>query len=326
MTRALLLGVLLLLAAGCSRAPSTAAKPGERPLVKVTLQTDFYAQAEHGGFYQALLKGFYREEGLDVKIIQGGPMAPVGLNLATGIVQFSIGRSDDAIISVSHDIPFVVIAAMMQNDPQALMVHRESPVRKFEDLNGRVVMTNPGAAWASYLMQTHHMKFYIMPMNYGMAQFMADPGFIQQCFATNEPFYVEQNGQHARVLMISDGGYDPYRVIVANADYAAKHPDVARAFARASIRGWEDYLHGDPSLANAEIGKLNLQMTPPFLAYAIQAMKDYKLVEGDPAKGQGMGLISRKRMQRLIDILDSLKMLDRKVTVDEVVTSDYLRP
>jgi NitT/TauT family transport system substrate-binding protein len=317
--RSLWLLPLVLVAPGCRRAPSTYYDAATRQKVtRITLQTDWYAQAEHGGFYQAQAKGYYRDVGLDVTIDQGGPMVPVGLKIAIGVAQFGIGRGDETIVAVARGIPYVILSAMMQHDPQALLLHRENPVNSFRDLSGKTVMTVPGAKWITYIQKVYDIKFSIIPLNFGMAQFMADPNFIQQCFVTNEPYYVEKNGGHPKTILISDTGFDPYRVIMGNADFVAAHPRETRAFVEASLRGWEDYLHGDPTPANREISRLNLQMTPDFLAYAVAAMKRYKLVDGDPSKGEAIGLITRKRLQEQIDALRLIGVLDRVVTPDDV--------
>jgi NitT/TauT family transport system substrate-binding protein len=319
---ALLLG---LLAGGCA-AKDPVSADGRPPLTKIILQTDWYAQAEHGGYYQAMLKGYYREAGLDVTIQQAGPMVPIGQKLATGMVQFMIGRSDETIAQISRDIPVVIVAAHMEHDLQALMLHAESPVNSFADLQGHSVMTIPGSAWVSFMKQTYHVNFSVIPLDYGMARFLADPTFIQQCFLTNEPYYVGLHGSPAKVLLFSDGGYDFYRVVSGNADWVKKHPAATRAFVQASIRGWDDYLNGDPTLANQEIMRENPQMEPAFITYAIAAMKKYHLVTGDPAKGDRNGLVTRARIQRQIDILQSIGLLDRPLTADEVADFQFTAP
>ena len=309
---------------GCSKATGTYDYGAQRSLTKVTLQTDWYAQAEHGGFYQALAKGYYREAGLDVTIKQAGPNMPIGLLVATGNVQFLIGRLDETIVDIARDVPVKVVGVMMQHDPEAILVHEEGSVKTFADLNGKSVMTVPGANWIAYAEKRHHVAFNIIPLNFGMAQFMADREFIQQCFVTNEPFYVEKNGGHPRVILLAESGFDPYRIILANAEFVSKHPQAAKAFVDASMRGWKDYLNGDPEPANRIIESLNLQMTPDFVAYAIAKMKEFRLVTGDPSKGEYAGELSRRRIQEQIDILQGLGVLDRHVTVDDVVPQGFL--
>ncbi len=318
----------LLLLGACGKVPKPDLPPGlaHPPLIKITLQTDWYAQPEHGGFYQALAKGFYREVGLDVTIRQAGPGIAVGQSLASGRLEFSIGRGDEAIVQAARDIPVVVVAAQMEHDPLAIMVHQESPVRSFRDLQGRAVMTTPGANWIQYLQLTQHIHFSVIPLNFGMAQFMVDPHFIQQCFVTNEPYYVERNGGHARTLLLADSGFDPYRVIMGNADFVRTHPRLTRAFVQASLRGYRDYLEGDPAPGNRLILAANVQMNEDLADYGIRAMKAYHLVEGDAAKGEAIGRLSRRRLQEQIDALQKIGALDRTVTPDEVADFRFTEP
>lgn len=316
----ILLGVVGLLA-GCSK-PAVVIGPDGRKLFPLIVQTDWYAQPEHGGFYQAVAKGYYREVGLEVSIAQGGPSVS-GIKLPTGRVQFGIGRGDDAIVQIARDIPVVIVAALMQHDPQALLLHKENPTNSFKELAGKSVMTVPGANWIAYVQQKYHIQFSVTPMNFGMAQFMADPNFIQQCFVTDEPFYVEKNGGHPKTLLLADSGFDPYRVIMGNADFVKAHPDITRAFVAATIRGWNDYMNGDPTLANAEIARRNLQMTPDFIAYTVKTMRTNRLIEGDPRKGEATGRLTRARLQALIDILEPMGVLDRHVTVEDVARLEF---
>ena len=322
MNRVPCLLVLLLALTGCARNAMPDVTGGAKP-PKIFVQMDWYAQSDHGGYYQALQKGFYREAGLDVTILESGPGIAGGQRIAVGTVQFGIGQSDELIVEVGRDVPVVAVCAQMQHVPMALLLHRESPVNSFADLQGKPVMTVPGANWIIYLQRRYHIEFPISPLNFGMAQFMADPNFIQQCFITNEPYYVEKNGGHAKTLLLSDSGFDPYRVLIGNADFVAQHPKITRAFVQASIRGWIDYMNGDPTPANLEIMKRNIQMTPDFLAFGYAAIKQYHLVEGNPAKGEDIGRLSRQRLQEQIDALQLIGVLDRPVTVDEIAAFQF---
>jgi len=317
---ALALGLGLGGVGGCRKAEIKDFVPGEKPahLVKLELQTDWYAQAEHGGFYEAVAKGYYRDVGLEVNIRQAGPGIAIGQLLATGRIQFAIARGDEVIVQVARDIPIVAVAAQMEHDPQALLLHRESPVKSFQDLQGKAVMTTPGANWIAYVQKTQHIRFSVIPMTFGMAQFMVDPNYIQQCFVTNEPYYVEKNGGHARTLLLSESGFDPYRLLVGNADFVKSHPNITRAFVAASIRGWKEYLYGDPGPANRMILSRNVQMNEDFIGFGIRAMRQYHLVDGDAAKGEAIGRLSHARLQEQIDALQSLGVLDRKITPDDV--------
>ncbi|MFN5560026.1 MAG: ABC transporter substrate-binding protein, partial [Opitutaceae bacterium] len=159
---------------------------------------DWYPQAEHGGFYQALAKGFYAESGLDVEILPGGPGAFIAQKLATGRVDVAIGRSDDVFTAVEQGLPLVIIGVFMQRDPLCLLLHEDDPVRDFPDLDGRAVMAHPGAAWVRHVEARHGISINLVPMNYGLARFLSDPSFIQQGYVTNEAFVARRAGARVR--------------------------------------------------------------------------------------------------------------------------------
>lgn len=292
-------------------------------LTKVILQTDWYAQAEHGGFYQALAEGYYEEAGLDVTIIPGGPNAMAAQKIATGKVEFSIGRADDLVLQSSNGVPILIVGALMQHDPQALLVHEEGSVDSFKDLDGRSVMTTPGAAMVKYLEKRFDITIETMPVDYGMSRFLADKEFIQQCFITNEPYYIRKEGANPKTLLISDSGYDPYRVIYTSKSFARKNPDAVKAFVAASIKGWKSYMNGPREKANAVIAQSNPKMTEEFMAFSVDAMMENRLVSGNGDVDQ-TGLIDPKRMQGLIDDLFELGIIENRVTSSEIAPSTFL--
>jgi NitT/TauT family transport system substrate-binding protein len=320
------LGISVLALTGCGEkpAPGTATAPGVKPLTKVVLQTDWYAQPEHGGFYQAVAKGFYREVGLDVEIVQGGPNAIPVQKVALGTAQFAIGRSDEICISVGRDVPVVIVGALMQRDPQAIMFHEESGIQGFKDLDRRSVMAVPGSGWISILERKFGIKVSVTPLDFGLSRFLADKNFVQQCFITNEPFYVAKQGAKPRTLLLSEIGFSPYRVWFTSRAFAAKQPEVVRAFTAASIRGWSDYMSGDRAAADAQIGALNKQMVPEFIAYSVAAMKEHRLVAGDPAAGDAIGRVDPARITVQLEQLTAIGMLGKPVKVADVFDEQFL--
>ena len=327
-------GALLasLLLAGCGRSSNSAmvagdsVPAGEKPLLKVGFQLDWFPSAEHGGHYQALVKNFYRDAGLDVTIVPGGPGQSGMQKVALGQIEFAMGRSDDVILAVSHNLPLLIVGAQMQHDPQAILVHDESPVKSFRDLDGKSIMVSPGSNWITFVQAHYGVHFGVFPNDFGLARFMADPNFIQQCFISNEPYYVGQHGVKTRALLIADAGYDPYRVIFTSQAFAKEHPEAVRAFMAASVRGWADYLHGDSSAAAARIQQENQTQTPGLINYSIAAMKSHQLVEGDPAKGERIGLITPARMTGMVQTLVQLQVLPAPLPLEDFARFDFVPP
>jgi len=320
--RGIWLLLLALLASGCARKEAMVTTAAG--LRKVVLQTDWFPQAEHGGFYQALAKGFYREAGLDVEILPGGPGATIKLSVAKGLADFGIYRSDDVIVAASRGLPLVMVGAVLQHDPEALLVHDSSPVRSLQDLSGRSVIAPPSMTWIPFVKKKYEIEFDLRPLNYGLAVFLADQNAIQQCMMTSEPYFAEQRGVHVRTVPLASSGFDPYHTIMCRRELVRTSPEVVRAFVAASIRGWQDYLQGDPAPAHALIQQRNPQMSTGQLAYSRHALIAHALVTGDPARGEGIGQISVARIQQQIDVLTEVKILEVPVAATRVVTRAFL--
>jgi len=323
-----LLGLVLLLAAmnvaGCKQKHQSAAQKNGKDLPKIILQTDWYAQAEHGGFYNALYKGFYEKAGLDVEIHQGGPNSLGPERVATGKAHFAITRSVDIMLFASQGIPLIIVTAYMQRDPQALLLHAENPVRTWKDLNGKTIMSSPGVSWTLYLQKQFDIEFETIALDYGLGRFLTDKDFIQQCFITNEPYYMAQKGIPIKTMLIAESGFSPYRAIYTNRNFARKHPDLVRAFVAASIDGWRDYIENAPEETLRKISELNPQMTREFLNYGINAMRENELVAGRAEKGEKLGLILPLRLQKQFDDLLNLGVIENRIPASDYMSIDYL--
>ncbi len=297
---------------------------GSKAPVKVVFQTNWTAQPEQGGYYQAQAKGFFKEAGVDVTIVPGGPGAFPMQKVAAGQAQFGIGRSDDLILAVQQGLPLVIVCAQLEHDPQGITVHEESPVKRFEDLDGKTIKAVPGQAWLDFLKLRYKINFSVVPENYGYAQFIADPSYIQQGYLTTDAYYCGLHGVKVRVLLIADSGYDAYRVVFTSRDFLKQHPDAVRAFVAASIRGWNDFIDGDSKPAEALLTKDNAENTPELMAYVRTALRDHGMVSGNPAKKERTGLITRERINDQINILRQLGLLTTPLSADQVATFDFL--
>jgi NitT/TauT family transport system substrate-binding protein len=299
------LGVCLALG-GCGKQRASSG------LTPVTLQTDWYPQPEHGGFYDALIRGYYKDEGLDVKILPGGPYVNSGQEVSVGTVQFAMESSDNVLESVGNGVPLVAVAATMQHDPQAVMVHQDSLVHSFQDLDGHAVAIRLGAStWFEYLVKRYQLKnVREIPATYSVANFLQDPGYIQQIFVTSEPFFVRQAGVPVRTLLIREAGYDPYRVFATSRSFLQQHPDIVAKFVRASLRGWRDYLV-HPDDINAAIAKLNPAMSVPQMKFSYEALRDQHFITGDAPNGADVGRFDAARWTSMYQQLLDLKVIQK---------------
>ena len=299
--------LLVFLAAGC-RGGSSRSENGLTPL---RLQLDWYPQPELGGFYAAQMLGYYKAEGLDVSILPLPQYGSVAQIVATGKAEFGLGSSVDILEWDSNGLPLLAVAATMQHDPQAVMVHANSPIRDFKDLDGHTIAAQTGAVWLKYVIARYGLRnVREIPSTRSIANFLADPDYVQQIFVTSEPFFAKQAGAGVRTMLISSSGYDPYRVQFTTRDFAARHPDIVAKFVRASMRGWQQYLR-DPGPTNALLLKLNPALNPAQEAYTAQALRDGGFITGDATKNEQIGKMSSARWQATCDQLKSLGIVGR---------------
>jgi NitT/TauT family transport system substrate-binding protein len=304
----------------------TAAEP--KPLAKITVQLDWVAEPEHGGFYQAQARGFFRTEGLDVTIIPGGPGAQVMPSVATGRADIAQADSTNTLLQQAEGLPVVQFAAVFQDDPSGILVHADSTVRKFEDLNGRSIIARPEWAFLKYLEKKYQLKFTIIPQNFSVAAFMANKETLQQGYFIAEPYHISKaGGKMPRFLSTWDAGFRAYAVLVTNRRFAREHPEELRAFVRAYIKGWQDYLDGDPAPAHEAMKKANATNTDEFMMFSRKMIRDEKLVTGRDSDGgpQKIGRIDTARYATQISQLEELGILAKgKVTPANTMTTEYL--
>lgn len=291
--------------AGCKSNEPTPANG----LTPIRLQLDWYPQPEHGGFFAAQLLGYYKAEGLDVTLLPLPQYGSAAQLVASGKADFGLGSSDAILEWNSNGLPLVAVSATMQHDPQAVMVHKDSPIRDFNDLEGHAIAAQTGATWLKYVTLRYNLhQVRQVPSTLSIANFLADPGYVQQIFVTSEPFYAKQAGADVRTLLISSSGYDPYRVSFSTRDFVAQHPDLVTKFVRASIRGWQAYL-SSPAATNAMLLKLNPALNPAEEAYSAQAMRDGGFITGSGSGGGQTGRMDAARWQANYEQLKALGIL-----------------
>jgi len=274
-------------------------------LTPVRLQLDWYPQPEHGGFYEALLNGYYKAEGLDVTIVPLPQYGNSGQIVGSGKADFGLATSAEVLYWNENGLPVVAVAATMQHDPQAIMVHTGSPIHDFKDLEGHTIAAQTGATWLKYVMMKYALKdVKQVPSTRSVANFLADPNYVQQIFVTSEPYFTKQAGVDVRTILISSSGYDPYRVQFATREFAAAHPDVVAKFVRASIRGWQDYLK-NPDAVNKQLLALNPALNTAQEAFTAAALRDGGFI----GSGAEVGSMTAARWQASYDQLKALGIL-----------------
>lgn len=317
--RSTLLAATALLAAGSALA-------GE----KFVYLTNWYAEAEHGGFYEALAEGLYQKAGLDVTIRMGGPQVNGMQLLAAGQVDCFMGYDVQTMKAREQGIDAVTVAAAFQKDPQVMIGHPET-VKTMADLKGKTILIS-GDSYTNYwpwLKTTYGLSdAQTRPYTFNIQPFIADKNVVQQGYLSSEPYAIEKQAHFKpTVLLLADHGWPPYSTtIVCMRDTIQKKPKEVAAFVKASMQGWKDYLEGDPSKANALIRQANPNMTDDELANGIKQLKATGMVLGGDAARDGIGIITDARMKKTYDMMVAMKLLDpAKVDLKKVYTTEFVK-
>ncbi len=274
---------------------------------KVTFATNWLAQAEHGGFYQALADGTYRRYGLDVSIAPGGPQVDNHILLTGGRIDFYISANSlDAFAGVGRNDSTVVVGAFFQKDPQALLVHPVKGTEKFTDLKELTLyLSKEGRAtffqWlrSEFGFREANVKAYTPDFK----AFLSDQRSATQGYVTSEPFVIERtSGLRPRVFLLADHGFNGYSTLLeTRRDMVDTKPGLVQRFVDASIIGWYNYLYGDNSAANALIKRHNPLMTDALIATSVERMKEYGIVDSGDALRLGIGAMTEARMANFFD-------------------------
>lgn len=316
---------LVLIALAVSGLTAAAAVAADR----VIFGTDWRAQAEHGGFYQALAKGLYRAKGLDVEIRQGGPQINHAQLLAAGRVQFSLSSNSFIVLNYAREnIPMVAVAAIFQKDPQVLIAHPGQGNDTLAALKGKPIYIGSDTRVGSWLFLKSRFGYtdaQIRPYTFSIAPFLVKKETIQQGYLGSEPFLMEQQGIRPVVHLLADSGYTSYGALIQTSRKLTEtKPDLVRAFVAASAEGWRDYLNGDPAPANALIKRDNPEMTDALLAYGRRMMNRYGIVESGEARKNGIGAMSEARWAEFFKTMSTQGLYPTDMNWRRAYTAEFL--
>jgi len=292
---------------------------------KITFATDWKAQAEHGGFYQALASGYYADVGLDVTIRPGGPQSDNPRLLAAGALDIAMASNNfQPINMLAAGADVKVVMASFQKDPQVLMVHPHVNAKSIVDLKGRPIFLSDAATAAFWPWLKAKFDFedrQIRKYNYSLAPWLVNKETVQEGYLSSEPYTASQQGVTPKVFLFADAGYPGYAgMVMVRGDYLKTNGDVVKAFVAATIKGWQDYLWGDPTSGNDLILKDNPEMTSELLAYAINAIKGNGMV-GEKVK---VGTMQPDRWSQFYREMSSLGAIPTGLDVGAVYSLDYL--
>ena len=271
---------------------------------KVTFLTSWYAQAEHGGYYQAIATGIYKKHGLDVTVKMGGPQVNVMQLLAAGQADFVMGKDFQVLSGLEQGIPSITVAAVFQKDPQGLMTHPD--VKSLAELKDKTILvaSSGRTSWWPWLSKKYNLKDeQTRPYTFNLQPFFADTNIAQQGFPGSEPFTAEKAGHKVNFFVFADDGYPPYgNTIVTMQKTAKDKPDLVQRFVKATLEGWKSYL-ANPAPGNALIKQDNPKMDDGTLAFAHKKMKDLKFFDGGDAAKLGAGIMTDARWAKTYEFM-----------------------
>ena len=290
---------------GIAFGAAAAGPASAQALDKVSFGTNWVAEGEHGGFYQALADGTYRKYGLDVTIVPGGPSTNNQILLPVGKIDFYLSANSlQGFDAVTQNVPVVEIAALFQKDPQVLIAH--PGIEKFEDLKNLTLFVSADgmATYYQWLKADYGFKdSQVRPYTFNTQPFIVNPKSAMQGYVTSEPFAVEKAAKFTpKVFLLADQGFSDYSTLIeTRRDLVEKKPDLVQRFVDASIVGWYNYIYHDNAAANALIKKQNPEMTDDLLAYSVAKMKEYGIVDSGDATTLGVGAMTDARMKDFFD-------------------------
>lgn len=308
-----------------------ARRPQAQTLDKLSIQTDWRAQAEHGGYYQAIAAGLYRKAGIECDVRQGGPSLNISQLLMAGRVDMTMSGSFEAFTFVRENAPFLTIASIFQKDPQVLIGHPDTGFDSFEKLKGRPILIGAGGrvTYWPYLRKKYGLSdSQLRPYNYSLAPFLADKNVIQQGFLSSEPYPIAQAlGRPPSVLLIADSGYAPYQnTITISRKLVEEKKDLVQRFVDATLEGWAQYMKGGPetAAANAMIKKENPEQTDDRIAYAVKVLNERGIVMSGDALQGGIGAMTDQRWKAFYDSMVAVGVLPPGLDVSRTHTLEFV--
>ncbi|MCR0981231.1 ABC transporter substrate-binding protein [Roseomonas populi] len=297
-----------LLAGGSALVLVPGGRASAQTLDKVVFQTDWRAQAEHGGYYQAVAAGIYRKYGIECDLRQGGPQQNPAQMLVGGRADMIMSNPFQALNYARDGMPFLCIGAVFQKDPVILMTHEEAGIESFEKMKGKPISISAAGRVTHWPFLRSRFGFddsQIRPKTAGLQGYMANKEAIWQGFVSSEPFSAMKEGARPRVHLLADAGYEAYNTTIdVSARMVAERRDVVQRFIDATMEGWTEYMKGtDVAAANALIKKHNPEMPDDLLAYGLRAMNERGIVRSNEALTLGVGAMTHERWDRFYGIM-----------------------
>lgn len=293
---------------------------------KLVVLTTWFAQAEHGGLYQAAVTGIYKKYGLDVTVKSGGPQVNGIQLLLAGQADFIMNYDFAVLQGVERGLPLVTVAAPFQFDMQGVLAHED--VKSLGGLKDKTILvagTGTTYWWPWLKAKYGYSDSQMRPYTFNLQPFFADPNIAQQAFASSEPYQAAQKGVKANFLLLADDGYPPYtQAMTTTQKMVAEKPDVVARFVKATVEGWKSFMD-NPQPAFEVIKKENPNMTDGQLAFGMQRMREMKVVSGGDAATLGIGAMTDERWKKTAEFMASYGLLKPTTDYRKAYTTQFVK-
>ena len=268
---------------------------------RITFGLDWVAEAEYGGYYQAVANGFYAKRGLQVTIRQGGPQVNHMQLMMAGNLDFNLSGGR-AIEFAAEGLPYLAVAAVFQKELAVLIAHPNVGSDTFESLKGKPVAIGADTrnGWWRFLAAKYgYSDSQIRPYTFNMAPFLTNTAWVQQGYLSSEPYLIQkESGIVPKVLMVADAGYLGYaNIVTTSRKLVDTRPELVQRFIDASMEGWYSYLYGDPAPGDKLIREANPEMPQDLIDFARGVMKARGIVDSGDAETMGIGAMTDARWQ-----------------------------
>lgn len=299
--------LLLLLVVACGE---NSKEPKSGDPVDVTMVLNWFPEAEHGGFYAALVEGYYEEEGIRMRIIPGGIDVPVAPQVASGQVTFGVTNADDLVFARARGAEVVAVMAPLQISPRVIIVHEESGMKSLGDLRNMTLAMSPKGAFAQYIRKNYPLEnVRVVPYSGNVAPFLVDKNFGTQGYNISETFIAKEQGANPRNIFLAEEGYNPYAsTLIVSEEFMEAQDDVVERVVRASIRGWRKYME-NPTETNKHINSLNPEMGMDILQFGAKELLPMVLTA--EAGEKGIGIMTLGRWAELVNTMEQMEALEQ---------------
>lgn len=297
-----------------------------KPLEKISLQLVWLHQFQFAGYYMAKEKGFYKDAGFDVDIYPFKHAMDVYKEVTQGRADYGVGRSSLVQYDSSGD-NIVLLGAIFQSSPQALLTLESSGIEKLEDFAGKSMMQTKNllqSAAINAMIKSTGVSLddiHIIEHSFNIEDLINHNVDIYSAYISNEPYLLNKEGIRYKAFSPKDYGFDFYSdILFTTQEHMGKHPQEIANFRAASLKGWKYAFSHIDETVDLILEKYNQQhKSREALLYEAKALKKLAYY-----KTNDIGEINKEKIQRTYDVYNLFGLAKEKLDVDALVYQEYM--